>query len=73
MSTTKPGKSINGSFNLIAQKAVEAEIQGDYEAAADLWSAATRLAKKNVNIQWAEHRNQFCLSILRNGWSQRES
>lgn len=57
-------------FRQIAEAAARAECSGLYDIAALLWHKAMSLAKKPVNALWAEHRRQYCLSIIRNQWSK---
>ncbi|MBZ6387485.1 ANR family transcriptional regulator [Pantoea piersonii] len=56
-------------FRQMAEAAARAECSGLYDIAALLWHKATPLARKPVNALWAEHRRQYCLSIIRNQWS----
>lgn len=56
-------------FRQIAEVAVRAECSGLYDIAALLWHKATPLARNSVNALWAEHRHQYCLSLIRNRWS----
>ncbi|WP_175501709.1 MULTISPECIES: ANR family transcriptional regulator [Pantoea] len=54
-----------------AEAAAIAENFGHYEKAGKLWLKAMKLAMRQVNAEWSEHRSQFCQSVLRNGWSQK--
>lgn len=63
----------NIRYYSVAESAVAAEHQGHYEKAETLWLKAAKLAKRQVNADWSEHRSQFCISAIRNGWSQKQS
>ncbi|MCS3401350.1 MULTISPECIES: ANR family transcriptional regulator [Pantoea] len=59
----------NVRYYTVAEAAAFAESRGQYEHAEKLWSQATKLARNIINVEWAEHRNHYCLSVIRNGWS----
>lgn len=71
MNRTKPASTgyRNHRYYGVAEAAVFAESCEKYEQASKLWLRATKLAKRPVNAQWSEHRGQYCMSALRNGWS----
>lgn len=59
----------NNRYNAVAEAAAHDEAQGKYDKAVKLWLRAKKLARKPINAQWSEHRSQYCISALRNGWS----
>ena len=52
----------------MASIAAEAESAGAYGLAARAWEAAARLARREVNRQWAEERGALCENAQRRGW-----
>jgi len=64
--------TLKKDFRQIAEAAVRAECLGLYDIAGALWHKATPLARTPVNALWAEHRHQYCLSIIRNHWAQQD-
>lgn len=59
----------NTRYYNVAEAAALAERFREYARAGDLWLKAMRLARRQVNAEWSEHRSQYCQSVLRNGWS----
>lgn len=55
----------------IANQAAEAEREGDYLKAAQLWNEAKGLAKNEKNHRWAEYRVEH--NTLRHSLSARET
>lgn len=55
----------------IANQAVEAEREGDYSKAAQLWKQAKHLTKSEAIRQWAEYRVEH--NTLRHSLSARET
>lgn len=68
-SSVKKIKIQNPRFYTYANEAAQAELRGDYVKAAVEWLKAMKQSKNRVNIVWSGHRHQFCLSVIRNGWS----
>ncbi|WP_312041107.1 ANR family transcriptional regulator [Pantoea eucalypti] len=66
---TASKRDCNYFYYAAAETAAFAESCGKYAQAKKLWLRAMKLAKRPINAQWAEHRSQFCMSALRNGWS----
>lgn len=66
-------KNRNTRYFHVAEAAALAESFGHYEQAGKLWLKAMKLAKRRINAEWSGHRNQYCSSVLRNGWSQKKS
>lgn len=62
----------NTRYYAVAEAAALAEMAGKHEQAGKLWLKAMKLAKRQINAEWSDHRNQYCLSVLRNGWSQKK-
>ncbi len=44
-----------------AREAVRLEQAGDYEHAAKVWARANRESRNQLNQDWSERRNDFCL------------
>lgn len=59
----------NKRYYYIAEAAARAENFGQYQQASGLWFRASKLAQKQCNAEWAEHRHLFCEVAIRNGWS----
>ncbi|ENC6722702.1 ANR family transcriptional regulator [Vibrio harveyi] len=51
---------INMKFEIVAEKAREAEQRRDWIKAMELWQLASPLAKKDANHDWAKIRTAFC-------------
>lgn len=68
-SALTPQSQRNPHFYLLASAAVKAEQHGQFSKAADLWSGSMEMAIKASNKIWSEHRQAYCLSAIRNGWS----
>lgn len=44
-----------------AREAVQLEQAGEYDRAAKVWAKANRESRNEINQDWSEHRNDFCL------------
>ena len=50
----------SSEYKTMSNKAAECERNGDYSAAATLWSRAHAFACLEANLKWAEARFSFC-------------
>lgn len=44
-----------------AREAVQLEQAGEFDRAAKVWAKANRESRNELNQQWSERRNDFCL------------
>lgn len=44
-----------------AREAAQLEQAGEFDRAAKVWAKANRESRKEINQEWSERRNDFCL------------
>lgn len=55
-------------YMALAQRAVELERQGLWDQAMNMWVAASKVARKEVNPAWAKVRADYCLQAKHRLW-----